>query len=194
MSTNMGIRRGGLNLNACNFIYWTIVVPTLLFGCEVRVIKKNDCKLLEAFQRYAARRLQRFPISSFNITSFVCMGWMSIINFIKARKAIFVRTILTMDISIPIKQVFLERLNEFNGEDRNPRDSPIIQILRFCEELGILNDVRRMANGYSFSKASWKKIVWKKAWESEHRDWYDHMASNEKLDLVKMVMPTSGGW
>ena len=192
MSTNMGIRRGGLNLKACNLIYWTIVIPTLLFGCEIWVIKKNDCKLLEAFQRYAARRLQRFPISSFNITSFVCMGWMSILNFIKARKAIFVRTILSMDISIPVKQIFQERLRDFNYEDGNPTDSPIIQILQYCEEFDILDDVRRMANGYFFSKNMWKKMVWEKAWNIEHTEWCEHMASNEKLDLVKMVMPTTG--
>ena len=70
MSTNMGIRRGGLILKSCNLIFWTIVMPTLLFGCEVWVIKNNDINMLNAFQRYAARRLQRLHTRCYNITSF----------------------------------------------------------------------------------------------------------------------------
>ena len=86
MSTNMGVKRGGLNLNTCNLIYWTIVMPTLLFGCEVWVIKQRDCDMLEAFQRYAARRLQRFHMSSYNVTSFFCMGWMSIVQYMHVKQ------------------------------------------------------------------------------------------------------------
>ena len=192
MSTNMGIRKGGLNLNTCNLIYWTIVIPTLLFGCETWVIKQNDCRLLEAFQRYAARRLQRLHASCFNITSFFCMGWMNIVQYIKARKIIFVRTILKMDESMPIRKIFIERLNDFNPENENPMDSPILQILQYCNEMNMIDEVKQMARGGIWGKVSWKNMVWKRAWANEQRVWDDHMAGNEKLDLVNLVGSSPG--
>ena len=53
MTTNIGIRKGGLNMSTCNVIYWSVVIPTLLFGCEVWFIKNKDIELLNGFQRYA---------------------------------------------------------------------------------------------------------------------------------------------
>ena len=101
MATSMGIKKGGLNLSTCNLIFWTVVIPTLCFGCEIWVLKPKDIDLLKAFQRYAARRLQRFHSRSINITSYMCLGWMSIINIIKVRKIIFLRTIFTMEEYMP---------------------------------------------------------------------------------------------
>ena len=69
MSTNVAVRKGGLNLNTCNVIYWSVVIPTLLFGCEIWLIKPKDIEMLNAFQRYAAWRLQRLHTRSLNATS-----------------------------------------------------------------------------------------------------------------------------
>ena len=186
-STNVGIRRGGVNLSTCNLIYWTFVIPTLMFGCEIWVLKKQDCDLLRAFQRYAARRLQRFHFNSLNITSFACLGWIDIVLYIKALKVIFVRTILKMDEHMPVRRVFIERLNEYQEGQANDYDSPIIQILEFCVELGVLEQVNQMARGHTFSKVGWKKIVWDKAWAIEDINWTEGAANNCKMDLVTMV-------
>ena len=70
MATALGIKRGGLNMSTCNLIYWTVVIPTLWFGCEMWVVKRKDIEQLQAFQRYVARRLQRFHPRSINVTCF----------------------------------------------------------------------------------------------------------------------------
>ena len=192
MNTNIGIRRGGLNLKTCNIIFWTIVIPTLLFGCEVWVIKRKDVELLNAFQRYAARRLQRFKFNSFNITSFACLGWMNIIQFIKAKKIIFLRTILVMNEDMPIKKILVERINNFNAGDVNAYDSPLTQILEYCNEFNLIDRIRVMAsvNGGTMSKALWKKIVWDKVWFKEKQQWDEWMVNNTKCDLIKLVAPS----
>ena len=33
-ATGLGIRRNGLTIATCNIIFWSLVVPTALFGCE----------------------------------------------------------------------------------------------------------------------------------------------------------------
>ena len=51
-------------------IFWQIVVPTVTFGSEVWVCSDNDNKLLLSFQRYAGRRVQRFPFRAPNASSY----------------------------------------------------------------------------------------------------------------------------
>ena len=190
MSTNVGIRKGGLNLSTCNLIFWTLVIPTLMFGCEIWLIKQKDIDLLNAFQRYAARRLQRFHFSSFNITSYVLLGWMNIVLFIKARKVIFIRTILMMEEKMPIRKILMERINEFVPDSENQWDSPIKQILQYCHELGVLPSLRTMASctHITMSKYMWKKLVWDKAWEVEKVQWSEVMQYNSRLDLIKLTV------
>ena len=187
MSTNVGIRKGGLNLSTCNIIFWTVVVPTLIFGCETWVLKNKDCQMLSAFQRYAARRLQRLHARCLNITSIFCLGWMDIVLFIKAKKIIFVRTILSMNECMLIRRVFLERLNSFNENCENKMDSPIVQILKYCHDFGLMAEITQMANGHHIEKGTWKKKVWKKAWEKEKAGWEECMHDNVKLDLLALV-------
>ena len=170
MSTNVGIRKGGLNLSTCNIIFWTVVVPTLIFGCETWVLKNKDCQMLSAFQRYAARRLQRLHARCLNITSIFCLGWMDIVLFIKAKKIIFVRTILSMNECMPIRRVFLERLNSFNENCENKMDSPIVQILKYCHDFGLMAEITQMANGHHIEKGIWKKKVWKRHGRKRKQD------------------------
>ena len=192
MATNVGIRRGGLNLNTCNVIYWAVVIPTLLFGCEIWLIKNKDIEILNAFQRYAARRIQRLHSRALNATSCMCLGWMNIVNVVIARKLIFIRTIMVMDEFMPIKRIFLERLKEFQVDAENKYDSPILQILQYCHEYDLMDRVRQMGTGSILSKTAWKKLVWEKCWLIEHTNHAKILEEDHNLDLIRMVAPTPG--
>ena len=98
---------------------FTVVVPTLLFGCEAWFIQSKDVEMLCAFQRYAARRLQRLHFRSLNVTSLMCLGWMNIVTMIKARKIICIRTIMVMEEYMPIKVILCERINEYDPNNVN---------------------------------------------------------------------------
>ena len=192
MSTALGIKQGGLNMSTCNLIYWTVVMPTLCFGCEICVLKRKDIEQLQAFQRYAARRLQRFFSRSLNITSLVCLGWMDIITFIIARKIIFLRSIFVMNEYLPIRRILTERINDYVEGDLNAFDSPLLQILGYVSEWGIMDEIRGMANGRMLSKSGWSGLVWRKAWERENTKWMGVKVENRYLDIINMVMEVPG--
>ena len=156
MSTNMGIIKGGLNLRTCCIIYWSVVFPTLTFGCEAWVIKAKDIELLHGFQRYASRRLQRLHSRSINTTCTACLGWMDIIRVIKAKKLICIRSIAYMTEYTPIRSIFVGRINEFERTQINPYDSPIIQLLEISVEFQVLDVVKNMFNGTPITKLGWK--------------------------------------
>ena len=92
-ASGIGLKRGGLTMRACSFIFWSLIVPITTFASELWVMKDNDIKFLEDFERYAGRRLQRYPYCSPKETAFAGLGWMRLENFIAAKKLIFVRTV-----------------------------------------------------------------------------------------------------
>ena len=192
MATNMGVVKGGLNLNTCCMIYWTVVFPTLSFGCEIWILKDKDIELLKGFQRFAARRLQRLHPRSINSTCISCLGWLDIIRVIKGKKLIFIRTIAYMEEFSPLRRIFVERLNEFDTEDNNNYDSPIIQILKTAVEFNLLETVQVMFNDRIISKVSWKKRVWEQIWMSEREDWAEKARSDKHYDLVKLAVDEYG--
>ena len=99
------------------------------------VYKKKDNDILLAFQRYAARRIQRLHPRSLNATITVCLGWMSIVNYIKTRKLIFIRTIVSMEEYMPLRKILMERVREYTSGDQDYTESPIIQIVCTVKKL-----------------------------------------------------------
>ena len=55
--SGMGIRRNGLTVATCCLIFWVIVAPIALFGCEMLVLNDRSIRLIEEFQTYAGKRI-----------------------------------------------------------------------------------------------------------------------------------------
>ena len=186
MSTNMGVVKGGLNLNTCCLIYWSVVFPTLSFDSEIWVLKDKDIELLRGFQRYAARRLQRLHQRSINSTCMSCLGWLDIIRVINGKKLVFIRSIACMEEHAPIRRIFVERLREFHQDEGNVYDSPVKQILNVVCEANLLDAVQMMFNGRMTSKTGWKKLVWQKMWLLEKTEWAEKARVDKHFDLIKL--------
>ena len=113
----------------CNAIFWQVVVPTVTFGSEVWVGNDKDDELLLAFQRYAGRRIQRFPQRAPNSTSYLGLGWLKLTSYIKVKKLLFVRSILKMDPRNVIRVIFVKRLSKYESDvcqcRKNVHRSPV---------------------------------------------------------------------
>ena len=110
----LGIRKGGLTIYSCNIIYWCMIVPIITYGCELWILKQNDIESLDKFQRYAGRRIQRFPPHSPNEASFRGLGGCTLRILYMEKKLIFIRTILIMDDICIYKSVLKIRAIQFN--------------------------------------------------------------------------------
>ena len=111
--SGLGIRKRGLNIATCNIIFWTIVVPIALFGCELWRLEGHSISILESFQVYAGKRIQRFHPRSPNICSFVGLGWMRLARIVQVRKLLFIRSIMILDDENLTKRIFIERAIKF---------------------------------------------------------------------------------
>ena len=92
-ASGIGMKRGGLNMRACSFIFWSLIVPIVTFASELWVMGEEDIKLLDDFQIYCGRRVQRFTRNAPRESSYVGLGWMRLESFIAGKKLLFVRTI-----------------------------------------------------------------------------------------------------
>ena len=72
----IGIRKGGITMATCNVIFWSIVVPTTIYGCELWILDDNSLSLIEEFQNYIGKRVQRFHPKIPNVCSYYGLGWM----------------------------------------------------------------------------------------------------------------------
>ena len=189
-SSGLGIRKNGLNMISCNLIFWSVVMPILSFGSEIWILNDKDHENIQNFQRYAGRRIQRFPQRSPNNTSFFGLGWIKITTFIMIKKILFLLTILRLETPNIIKEVFLLRLdsylNDIPSSRRNIFHSPIFEILNSCSRLGMLNMVIKMANGSIPlpGKKRWAKLAWENAWALDDAYWKSLSITTNDSDIL----------
>ena len=111
--SGMGIRRNGLSVATCCLIFWVIVAPIALFGCEMLVLNDRSIRLIKEFQTYAGKRIQRLFSKSPNVCAFFGLGWIRLERFIEAKKLLFARSIMALDEGDPSRMIFCKRVNDY---------------------------------------------------------------------------------
>ena len=192
-AAGLGLKPGGLTIKACSIIFWSMVIPILTFASELWVMNDDDINLIESFQRYSGRRIQRFHSRSPNETSYVALGWLRIEYFIYVKKLLFIRSITTLDDDVIYKRVFKQRFLQYESDPikgrANEYNSPIFDMIRISEIFGVTNDIRCMLDGTKFyNKAQWREKIWQCAWDIEDQDWdYRTMFFRSTLNLRKTM-------
>ena len=175
-ASGIGIKNGGVSMKACNILFWSMIVPIITFASELWILKDAAIKILEDFQKYAGKRLQRLHPRAPSMMSYVTLGWIRLENFINIKKLLFICTILVQDENSTHKKVLKQRINKFQQSPEecivNRYESPLYDILRIAVIYEMYDCIVHMANGtHYFSKETWKGMVWTKAWVIEDRDW-----------------------
>ena len=116
-ASGLSLKPGGLSIKACGMIFWAMAVPSVTFACELWVLTDEDIRLIEDFQTYAGRRIQRFRQNSPRATSYVGLSWIRLEIFIYITKLLFIRTIAVMSEDSISKRIFINRHREY-GQSR----------------------------------------------------------------------------
>ena len=158
------------------------------------VSSPEDSELLLNFQRYAGKRVQRFPYRTPNSSSFYGLGWIKLTTFIKIKKMLFVLTILNMDPGFIIRMVFESRLAKFcDNVDvgrKNAFSSPVFDIMIVAMEFGLVQVIRDMAMNIApvTSKRAWSRLVWERAWKLDDANWRAANTIYKDNDLLISTM------
>ena len=194
-AAGLGLKPGGLSIKACGMIFWSLVIPIITFACELWVLTDDDIKLLEDFQTYAGRRIQRFSQNSPRATSYVGLGWIRLEVFIYIKKLLFVRTITMLDNTSLYKRIFMARYEVFDQNREygveNRLQSVTFDILRIADLFGLYEDIGHMLYGTKmYSKKQWRDIVWKKARDIDNQDWYYRTIFFKSTEHLGAIMDT----
>ena len=179
-------------MNTCNTVFWSVVVPTVIYGCELWLLNDKSLDLLEVFQNYVGKRIQRLHPRCPNVCSFYSLGWMRLERLIQIRKISFVRSIMVLpDDAVP-KIIFCKRARVYflNRRilDENPSQSNTFDLLKTCEIFGLIENVKNMVeNGHFYPKAMWKNIIWKRGWELENTYWSIERCLHKSLDILSGI-------
>ena len=197
-SSGIGIRKNGISIAAANLIYWTIVIPILTFGSELWILTDKDKENLNMFQRYAGRRIQRFPARSPNCSSSYGLGWVRITTYICVKKLLFVYSMIMMNEENVVKRVFISMLEKFHIDTPlrkvRKRKSPMYDMFDLCHMYDLLEIVRKTISGAvpRMGKSSWKKLVWERAWGIEEVFWSSTVSLCKENNLLRETIKGVG--
>ena len=111
--SGLGIRRNGLTVATCSIIFWVVVAPIALFGSELWILNDRSVSLIESFQNYAGKRVQRLFCRSPNSFSFYSLGWLRLERLVEVKKLLFVRAILSLEVTEPSRGSSVDVLRIF---------------------------------------------------------------------------------
>ena len=174
-----------------------MVVPVLTYGAEIWYLNDEDIDNILSFQRFAGRRVQRFPHRTPRSSSFYGLGRIRLTTFILIKKLLFVLSIITLEVDNVIRKVFCNSVESFTSNieqcRRNAYRSPVYEICKSCEKFGLLNMVISILKGDTPipSKRKWSELVWRKGWELDDNYRSAINIMNKKTKLLSSIMAGS---
>ena len=148
-ASGLGIRNNGLTIFACCVIFWCIVIPIATFGSELWIIDDRCLLLLESFQVYIVRKIQRLFTKSPKASAYFSLGWLRIECFIKIKKLLFLHSILSRDDADITKTVFTQCAGRYFEDieycSENQHRSTVYDLLNTVSVFGLCNEVKNMS-------------------------------------------------
>ena len=195
--SGLGVRRCGLTIKTCNIIFWSVVVPIATYGCELLFLTDGHTAILEEFQEYAGRKLQRFHSRSPRACAYFTLGWIHLERYVEVKKLLFLYSIFLLDDDCPVKIVFMERalffFEHYEQCSDNQFRSPTFDLLCTAHKFGILDRVENMViSGLIVSKKCWSMLIWNRAWDLERINWAIQIRSHESLMIIERVCILQG--
>ena len=167
-------------------------MPIATFGAELWILDDKSIQLLETFQVFVGRRIQRLFSKLSKASAYFSLGWICIERFIEIKKLLFVHSILSRNVDDITRLIFVQRARKYFDDidlcSLNLCRSPVFDLLNTASTFGILDDVENMVyRGLLWSKAHWRDKIWKRAWQLEDVYWCIKARCHKSLELLSEV-------
>ena len=119
-----------------------------LFGSELWILSNRCMDLIETFQVYAGKGVQRLFNLVPNSGAFFSLGWLRLVRLVEVKKLLFVRAILVLDVTEPSRRVFCRRFEDYMAAPVTSREnvygSVVFDLVNVAVLFGLLDDVCNM--------------------------------------------------
>ena len=178
---------------ALSKLYWSICIPKLLAGAEVRCFSRQEYDEYSTFHKTMAKDIQRLPEKSPDPMVLSSLGWRDIVSQIDYMKLMFIQRILALNVHNIYRIVFLRRLFYIILSGNVSAISPVAQIVRVLLKYGKVDEVTQMiSSGEVPSKTAWKKQVVSWVNDKMFTNWRFLLTLYSKLELYRIIFPTCG--
>ena len=192
--TGIGIRKCGLTMVTCNLIFWLVVVPVALYGCELWRLNDESFGLIETFQNYVCKKIQRFHPRAPNACSLYSLGWIRLERYVQVKKMLFIRSILSMEKGSVAKTIFYERVKQLSLPGTPELDEDFSIVSNLMSVVSVFNMSKEVSNmierDHIYDKATWRKLVLARAWSLEDTFWKVECNLYRNLDMISAINPS----
>lgn len=134
-----------LNPLTLSHLYKTIVLPTVIYGCELwSNLSTNDLERLNVFQHFVCKNAQNLPTKTRSDICEIVFNVLPIISEIDIRKLLFLGRLCLIDHQFLSKKIFSTRLFSFLENISNKQRGFLFRVSSiFCPLTVIMNTYKR---------------------------------------------------
>ena len=181
-----------LSPNALSKLYWSVSIPKLLSGCEVKCYPNHEIKEYAKFHKVMARDIQNLPTNTPDPMVLPSMGWRDIVCHIDFVKLMFVQRILALSSMSIYRIIFLRRLYYIILSGIYNPCSPVAQIVITLYKYNLIDHIKMLLeSGVMPSKSEWRVAVKSAIDDKTHSEWRFLLSLYPKLDVYRVIVQKS---
>ena len=183
---------GGLDPLTLSKIYWTCIIPKLLYGFQNIYIDKKGIQKLSDFHYMSAKRIQRLPINTTREACLAQLGWINIDAFIDKMRLTFMYRLANRNFNLVSSDVFRIRFVQLAQRKHIIKSkSPIAQMIACAQKYGVLEIVNDILIGsVNMSKNEWKSLINVAVMKYQVCQWKCSTLLYSKLALYRHIVTT----
>ena len=135
--------------NVLSKLYWSVVIPKMTYGLEVRAISDTRVMEFENVHRKLVKAAQHLLINTPSPATLATLGWTSLESYLDMKKILFLWKIFQFPVSDIYRRIVTKMLqnNLIMGSLWNSelRDSPVIDMFKAVCKHGMENLIRKYA-------------------------------------------------
>jgi exonuclease III len=154
----LGSKIGGINPVTATKIYWSTVIPSMMYGIEVLCLSDNAMEILEQQHRNFGKRIQCLPETTSNPAAYSLLGWKSLQAFTDLSILTFFYKILTMKSTCIYKKLILRIIVDIRMSGSN-RYGPTAYFVKLCAKYDLLQHIWDVIDsGTTMLLSQWKTM------------------------------------
>ncbi|MES9994111.1 MAG: reverse transcriptase family protein [Candidatus Thiodiazotropha sp.] len=169
-----------LNPVTCKNLYYSVVLPKALYGCECwSNLSSGNILILERAHRFCVKYMQGFNIRTRTDIALGLLGMYSLESEIDFRKLNLFGQLCRNDTQCWITPLFRSRLKSY-FENKYDQKGFLPDIIKLLEKYGLIQyiEVFRTENVFP-GKFAWKRLLRQSICQNEVAMWHDRMNSSD---------------
>ena len=190
----MGKETGGVNPAIASKLYWSIVVPSMMYGAHIVSLSDESLDTIEKEHRTFGKRIQSLPSTTSNPAAYRLLGWKSIQAYYDLVVLTFFYNTLLLDAPCIFRKVVTKRFIEVAMSSELLK-GPTANFVKTCLKYNLLHFVQNYIDtGEGMTASQWKSHCRGVIRQKEELYFHLELCMAEKLLNMQAIQPGLHQW